>query len=56
MWNLEKLHRLSYLQSRNRETDIENKFMDTKGTRGEVGQEELEDWDWQKVGQEKLGD
>ena len=31
MWNLEKLHRLSYLQSRNRETDIENKFMDTKG-------------------------
>lgn len=35
MWNLEKLHRLSYLQSRNRQTDIENKFMNTKGK--EVG-------------------
>ena len=33
MWNLEKFHRCSYLQSRNRDTDIENKGMDTKGER-----------------------
>ena len=36
MWNLEKWYRWTYLQSRNRHTDIENKFMDPKGTR-EVG-------------------
>ena len=35
MWNLEKWHRWSYLQTRNRDTDIENKHLDTKG--GEVG-------------------
>ena len=29
MWNLEKLHRRSYLQSRNRDTDLEDKHMDT---------------------------
>ena len=34
MWNLEKWYRLTYLQSRNRVTDIENKRMDTKGGRG----------------------
>ena len=34
MWNLEKWHRWSYLQSRNRDTDIENKCMDTKGDGG----------------------
>ena len=33
MWNVEKFHRCSYLQSRNRVTDIENKDMDTKGER-----------------------
>ena len=33
MWNLEKFHRCSYLQSSNRDTDIENKGMDTKGER-----------------------
>ena len=32
-WNLEKLYRLPYLQNRNRDTDIENKCMDTKGGR-----------------------
>ena len=36
MWNLEKWYRWTYLQSRNRDTDIEKKHMDTKGGR-EVG-------------------
>ena len=44
IWNLEKWYRWSYLQNRNRDTDIENKCMDTKGERG--GGEELGDWDW----------
>ena len=43
MWNLEKWYRWSYLQSRNRGTDVENKCMDTKGERR--GWEELGDWD-----------
>ena len=43
MWNLEKWYRLSYLQSRNRVTDIENKHTNTKGESG-VG-DELGDWD-----------
>ena len=30
MWNLEKWYKWTYLQSRNRDTDIENKHMDTK--------------------------
>ena len=30
MWTLEKWCRGTYLQSRNRDTDIENKCMDTK--------------------------
>ena len=34
MWNLEKWYRRSYLQSRNRDTDVENKRMDTKGEGG----------------------
>ena len=34
MWNLEKWYRWTYLQSRNRDTDIENKHMDTKRGRG----------------------
>ena len=35
MWNLEKEYRSMYLQSRNRDTDVENKYMDTKeGRRG----------------------
>ena len=33
MWNLEKWYRSTCLQSRNRDTGIENKFMDTKGER-----------------------
>ena len=34
MWNLEKWYRCTCLQGRNRDTDVENKRMDTKG---EVG-------------------
>ena len=34
MWNLEKWYRWTYLQSRNRDTDIENKRMGTKRLRG----------------------
>ena len=45
MWNLEKWYRWYYLQSRNRDTDVENKCMDTKEERG--GQwEEFGDWNW----------
>ena len=33
-----------YLQSRNRDTDVENKHMDNQGRRG-VGWDELGDWD-----------
>ena len=44
MWNLEKWHRWTYLQSRNRDTDVENKRMDTKG--GREGWDELGDGDW----------
>ena len=35
MWNLEKWYRLTYLQSRNTDTVVENKLTDTKG--GRVG-------------------
>ena len=31
MWNLEKWYRWTGLQGRNRDTDVENKHMDTKG-------------------------
>ena len=34
VWNLEKLYRWTYLQSRNRDTDLEYKCMDTKGEGG----------------------
>ena len=36
MQNLEKWYRLSYLQIRNRDSDMENKCMNTKG-KGGVG-------------------
>ena len=32
-WNLEKQYRWTYLQSRNRDTDVENKLTDSKGER-----------------------
>ena len=34
MYNIEKWYRRTYLQNRNRDTDIENKHMDTKKGRG----------------------
>ena len=37
MWYLEKGYRWTYLQSRNRDTDAENKCMDTKRGEGWVG-------------------
>ena len=38
MWNLEKWYRSTGLQDRNRDTDVGNKCMDTKGgKRGVVG-------------------
>ena len=36
MWNLEKWYRWTYLQSRNRDTDVENKHMDTKVGNGKL--------------------
>ena len=44
MWNPEKWYRWTYLQSRNRVTDIENNFMVNK--RGREGWDELGNWDW----------
>ena len=44
MWNLEKRYGWTYLQNRNRVTDVENKFMVTKGGRGDW--DEWGDWDW----------
>ena len=49
MWNLEKWYRLTGLQGRNRDTDVENKCMDTKGGkrgRGWWWWDVLGDWDW----------
>ena len=37
MWNLKKCHKWTYLQNRNRLTDIDNKLMVTKGERGGGG-------------------
>ena len=37
MWNIEKWDRQSYLQNRNRDTEVENEEMDTKEGRGVVG-------------------
>ena len=36
MWNLEKCYRWTYLQSRNKDIDLENKHMDTKVGNGEL--------------------
>ena len=44
MWNLEKWCWWTYLQSRNKDTDIGNKHMNTKW--GKSGRDKLEDWDW----------
>ncbi len=49
MWNLEKWYRLTGLQGRNRDTDVENKRMDTKWGKLRAGWawwcDELCDWD-----------
>ena len=37
MWNLEKWYRGTGLQGRNRDTDAENKCMDTKGGKQQEG-------------------
>ena len=42
MWNLKKWYKWTYLQNRNRLTDIENKLMVTKG---ETGRYKLGVWD-----------
>ena len=45
MWNLKKNWQTrSYVQSRNRDTGLENKRVDTKGEGG--GWDELGGWDW----------
>ena len=44
MWNQNKWYKWTYLQNRNRVTDVENKLMVTKGARG--GRDKLGDWDW----------
>ena len=37
MESKKKWYRLSYLQTKNRDTDVENKHVDTKGERGGGG-------------------
>ena len=37
MWNLEKWYRWTGLQGRNRDTDVENKRVDTKGGKAGCG-------------------
>ena len=44
MWNLEKWQRWTGLQSRNRETDAENKHIDTKGGKWVVGRGDGGGW------------
>ena len=44
MWNLKKWYKWTYLQNRNRVTDVENKLMVTRAERGE--RDKLGDWDW----------
>ena len=34
MWNLEKWYRWTHLQSKNRDTDLKNRRIDTKGKEG----------------------
>ena len=44
MWNLEKWYRWTYLLNRKRDTDIENKCLDTKWVWG--WWDAMGDWDW----------
>ena len=43
MWNLKKWYKWTYLQNRNRVTDVENKLMVTSSW---VEMDKLGDWDW----------
>ena len=43
MWNLKKWYKGTYLQNRNRVTDVESKLMVTRGERW--GRDKLGDWD-----------
>ena len=43
IWNLKKVYKWTYLQNRNRPTDIENKFMVTKSE--SMGRDKLGVWD-----------
>ena len=51
MWNIEKLYRWSYLQSRSRDTDVK-KIRLPKG-KG-IGWNELGDWDWRTYGTDRM--
>ena len=44
MWNLKQWYKRTYLQNRNRVTDVKNKLMVTKGERW--GRDKLGDWEW----------
>ena len=43
MWNLKKGYKWTYLQNRNRFTDVENK---PTVIEGKGGRDKLGDWDW----------
>ena len=45
MWGLKKWYRWTYLQNKNRITDVENKLMVTRGE--DWGRDKLGDLDWQ---------
>ena len=45
IWNLKKRYKWTYLQNRNRHTDLENKLMVTKGDSGDGGRDKLGIWD-----------
>ena len=44
MWHIEKWYRWTYLQSRDRDIDVDKQLMDTKGVR--ENWDELGDWKW----------
>ena len=44
MWHIEKWYRWTYLQSRDRDIDVDKQLLDTKGVREEW--DEFGDWKW----------
>ena len=46
-WNKKKWYKWTYLQNRNRITDVENKLMVTTGGSRVRGRDKLVDWEWQ---------